>query len=72
MICNHDYFKDKFNYQPYVCNKCRDFSMTLMDLSDIFILNVKNNDYRVYISNIDKTKAIIILKSSNLDDKGVL
>ena len=22
MICNHYYFKDKFGYQPYVCNKC--------------------------------------------------
>ena len=22
MICIHYYFKDNFNYQPYVCNKC--------------------------------------------------
>ena len=72
MTCNHYYFKDKFNYQPYVCNECHDFSITVMDLSDFFILNIKNNDYRVYISNIDKKEAIIILKSSNLDDKGVL
>ena len=72
MICNHYYFKDKFNYQPYVRNKCRDFSMTAMDLSDFLILNIKNNDYRVYISNIDKKEAIIILNKSNLDDKGVL
>ena len=56
MICNHYYFKDNFNYQPYVCNKCHDFSMT------VIILNVKNNDYRVYISNIDKKEAIIIFK----------
>ena len=41
MICNHYYFKDNFNYQPYVCNKCHDFSMTVMDLSDFFILNIK-------------------------------
>ena len=60
MICNHYYFIDNFNYQPYVCNKCHDFSMTVMDLSDYFILNSKNNDYRVYISNIDKKEAIII------------
>ena len=46
--------------------------MTVMDLSDFFILNIKNNDYRVYISNIDKKEALIILKSSNSDDKGVL
>ena len=72
MIYNHYYFKDNFNYQPYVCNKCHDFSMTVMDLSDFFILNIKNNGYGVYTSNIDKKEAIIILKKSNLDDKGVL
>ena len=71
MVCNHYYFKDNFDYQPYVCNKCHDFSMTVMDLSDFFILNIKDNDYRVYISNIDKKEAIIILKNSNLGDKGV-
>ena len=62
MICNYYYFKDNFNHQPYVCNKCHDFSMTVMDLRDFFILNSKNNDYRVYISNIDKKEAIIIFK----------
>ena len=25
MICNHYYFKDNFDYQPHVCNKCHDF-----------------------------------------------
>ena len=44
MICNHYYFKNKLNYQPYVCNDCHDFSVTVMDLSDFFILNIKNND----------------------------
>ena len=72
MICNHNDFKDNFNYQPYVFNKCHDFSMTVMDLTNFFILNITNNDYRVYISNIDKKQAMIILKKSNLDDKGVL
>ena len=72
MICNHYYFKDNFNYQPYVFNKCHDFSMTVMNLSVFFILNIKNSDCRVYISNIDKKEAITIFKKSNLDDKGVL
>ena len=72
MICNHYYFKDNSDYQPYVCNKCHDFSMTVMDLRDFFILNIKNNDYRVYISNINKKEAMIIFKKSNLDDKVVL
>ena len=46
--------------------------MAVMNLSDFFILYIKNNDYRVYISNIYKKESIIILKKSNLDDKGVL
>ena len=46
--------------------------MTVMDLSDFFVLNVKGDDYRVYISGINKKEAIIIFKNSNLDDKGVL
>ena len=71
MICNHYYFKGKFNCQPYVCNKCHDFSMTVMNLSDFYVLTIKGNDYRIYISNIDKKEAIIIFKKSNLDDKGV-
>ena len=72
MICSHYYFKDSFNYQPYVCDKCHDFSLTVIDLSDFFILNIKGNDYRVYITNIDKKQAIIIFKKSNLDNKGIL
>ena len=56
MICNRYYFKDKFNYQPYVCNECHDFSMTVMDLSDFYVLTIKGNDYRIYISHIDKKK----------------
>ena len=56
MIRNHCYFKDKCDYQPYVCNDCHDFSMTAMYLSDFFVLNIKCNNYRVYISGIDKMK----------------
>ena len=58
MIFKHYYFKDNFDYQPYVCNDCHDFSMTVIDLSDFFILNFKGNDYRVYISNIEKKKKL--------------
>ena len=72
MICNYYYFKDKFNYQPYVCKYCHDFSMTVMNLSDFFILKMKGIDYRVYISNIGKKGTVIILKSSHLDSKGIL
>ena len=43
-----------------------------MDLSDFHILNIKNIDYRLYISGIDKKEAINILKNSDLGNKGVL
>ena len=43
-----------------------------MDLSDFFILNTKGNDYRVYISELNKKEAMIIFKKSNLGNKGVL
>ena len=62
MFCNHYYFRDNFNYQAYICNDCHKFSMTVMDLSDVFVLNIKGNDYRVYISDLDKKEAMIILK----------
>ena len=51
-----------FNYQPNVCDKCYDFSLTVMDLSDFFILNIKVNNYRVYITGLDKKEAMIIFK----------
>ena len=31
-----------FKYQPYVCNACHDFNMTVQNLSDLFIVTVKN------------------------------
>ena len=55
MICNYYiyyYFKDiGFKYQPYVCNGCHDFSMTVQNLSS---LTIKNVDYRVYITGVYK------------------
>ena len=46
MICNYYYFKDiGFKYQPYVCNGCHDFSMTVQNLSDFFVVPIKNVDY---------------------------
>ena len=62
MVCNYYYFKDKFDYQQYVCNDCHGFSMTVMDLSDFLALKIKGVNYRVYISNTDKKEAMIIFK----------
>ena len=72
MVCNYYYFKDKSDYQLYVYNDFHNFSMTVIDLTDIFVLKIKNVGYRVCISNIDKKETISIFKTSNLGDKGVL
>ena len=73
MICCYYYFKDiGFKYQPYVCNGCHDFYITVQVLFDFFILIIKGANYRVYIANFDKKDAVNILNSSNLSNRGVV
>ena len=69
MICNYYYFKDiQFKYKPYVCNGCHDFSMTVQNLSDFFVVTIKNADCRVCITGVDKKAAVFIFKNSDLSD----
>ena len=56
MICHYWYFDTGFKCQPYVCNGCHDLRMTVQNLSDFFIVSVKNVDYRCYIVGIYKKK----------------
>ena len=72
MICNYSYSSDSFKCQPYVCNGCLGFSMTVINLSDFFILNINGVDYRVYVSGIHKKEAANILNNSILSNKDVL
>ena len=51
------------NIKPYVCNGCHDFSMCVQNLSDFFIVTIKNVDYRVYIVGVDKKAAIYLLNN---------
>ena len=72
-ICHYWYFKDIcYKYQPYVCNGCHDFSMTVYDLKNFMILNITGVDYRCYVFNISKSDAITLLNNSVLDNKVVL
>ena len=73
MIFNYFYFRDiGFKYQPYVSNACHGFNMGVQNLNDFFIVTIKNVDYRVYFTGVDKKASIFILKNSDLSDKGVL
>ena len=66
-------FKDiGFKYQPYVCNRCHDFSMIVQKSSDFFFATVKNVGYRCYNTGVDKKDAVNLLNNSVLADKGVL
>ena len=72
IICHYWYFKDiGFNYQPYVCNGCHDFSMIVQNLDDFVILRIKKVNYRSYIVGINKKDAVSLLNNSALDNKGV-
>ena len=73
MICHYWYFKDiGCNYEPHVCNKCRDLLMAVYDLKNFMILNIKGVDYRCYVLNMSISGAINLLNSSWVDNKGVL
>ena len=72
MICHYWYFSDEFKYQPYVSYGCHDFSMSVQNLNEFFIVTVKNIDYRVYVVGVDKKAAIYVLNNSVLADEGVI
>ena len=69
-ICHYWCFLDKeFNFQPYVCNRCHDLLMMSMNLSNIFILNIRGPDYRCIISGICKSDAINLMQNIDLTKK---
>ena len=72
MVCHYWYFDAGFKYQSHVCNTCHNFSMIVQNLSDFFIVTVKNVDYRCYIVGVNKNDAINLLNNSILNNKGVL
>ena len=53
-------------------NACHYFSMNVQNLSNFFVVTIKNVDYRLYITGVDKKAAVFIFKNSDLSDKGVL
>ena len=69
-ICHYWYFSDKnFNYEPYLCIGCHDLMQKAMNFSDVAIVSIKGNDYRIQFWYMSKDDAINIMNNSNLNEK---
>ena len=72
-LCHYWCFKDVgFKFEPHVCNKCQDVLMTVYELKNIAILNVKGVDFRCILWVISRDKAVDSLNDYVLEDRGVL
>ena len=50
MLCHYWYFNGVgFKFEPHVCNKCHDGLMTVYELKNIAILNVKGVNFDVFM-----------------------
>ena len=66
-------FLDKnFKYEPYLCNGCRDLMQKAMNFSDVAIVSIKGNDYRIHFWYMSKDGAISIMNNSSLNEKAGL
>ena len=69
-ICHYCYFLNKeVKFQPYVCNRCHDLLMISMNLSYIYILNIKNTDYCCISNGISKSRATKLLQNIDFTEK---
>ena len=50
------------NINHMFCNECHDFSMSVENLCDFFIVTIKDIDYRCYIVGVDKKATIYFVK----------
>ena len=73
-IYHYWYFKDiDFKYEPYLCNNCHSLMQKAVSFSNITIVYVKGNAYRIHFWYMSKNDAINIMNNSSLIDKtGVL
>ena len=56
-LCHYWYFKDVgFKLEPNVCNKCHNVLMTVYELKNIAILNLKGVDFRWMLWGITRDK----------------
>ena len=72
MIFHYWFLNNGFKFQDYVCNSCHDTTMLYLSISNISIVTVKGVDYRCVIHDINKYKAIRLLKNVALNDFGYI
>ena len=64
------FFNRGFKFQINICNRCHDLLiMSLMNLSDIVILNIKGSDYCCIINGIRKSETINLMQNTDLTKK---
>ena len=72
ILCHYSCFKDVgFKFEPDVYNKCHDALVTVYELKNIAILNLKGVDFRCILCGISRDETINRINSFVLDDKGV-
>ena len=73
ILFHYWYFKDVgFRFEPHVCNKCHDVLMTVYELKNTTLINVKGVNFRCILWGISRDEAIDRLHNSVFKDKGVL
>ena len=69
-ICHYWYFLDKnFNYEPHLCNACRDLMQQAMNFNDAALVSIKGNDYRIHFWYMNKDDAKSIMNNSSSNEK---
>ena len=69
-ICHYwDFLKIGIQFETNVWNRCHDFLMMSLNLSNIAILNIKSVDYCCIISEISKSEDIILMQNIDFTKK---
>ena len=73
MLCHYWWFKDVgFKFERHVCNKCHDVLMTVYELKNTAILNIKGVDFRCILWGNNRYEAVNRLNIFFLDNKDAL
>ena len=65
-------FNHLFKFQDSVCNGCNNLTMLSGNISTIPIKTVKDVDYHCIIQNNNESKAINLLESSVIENRGYI